>query len=211
MEGSIHMNTGTLVSFVIVDLLLVCTPGADWAYAIAAGLRDRSVLPAVVGLVTGYVGHTLLAVAGLTVLVARSPLLLTALTVLGSGYLLYLGWSVLARPIAPTADADPMARSPWRIAAKGAGVSGLNPKALLLYISVLPQFVDPDAGWRVAAQMGLFGTVHMIGCVVVYTSVGVSARTVLRTRPAVSRAVTRATGALMIAIGGSLLAERLIG
>ncbi|CAM5650162.1 hypothetical protein [Streptomyces antimycoticus] len=43
------------------DLLLVFTSGADWAYATAAGLRDRSVVPAVAGLTAGYAGYTLLA------------------------------------------------------------------------------------------------------------------------------------------------------
>ena len=37
-----------------MSFLLVLVPGADWAYAIAAGLRDRSVLPAVAGLLAGY-------------------------------------------------------------------------------------------------------------------------------------------------------------
>jgi threonine/homoserine/homoserine lactone efflux protein len=102
------MDTGRVAAFLAVDLLLVCTPGADWAYAITAGLRDRSVLPAVTGLVAGYAGHTLLAVAGLVVLVARSASLLTALTVLGAGYLIWLGWTVLARPASPVPT-----RTPW--------------------------------------------------------------------------------------------------
>ena len=42
-------------------------PGADWAYAIAAGLRDRSVLPAVAGLLTGYVALTAALAAGRTI------------------------------------------------------------------------------------------------------------------------------------------------
>ncbi|GAA3230142.1 hypothetical protein GCM10020256_43670 [Streptomyces thermocoprophilus] len=79
------MHSGTLLSFLAVDFLLVCVPGADWAYAIAAGLRGRSVTVAVAGLVAGYGLHTVLASAGLAVLVAGSPELLTALTVAGGG------------------------------------------------------------------------------------------------------------------------------
>lgn len=48
------MDTTTLAAFLAMDLLLVFTPGADWAFAITAGLRDRSVVPAVAGLVAGY-------------------------------------------------------------------------------------------------------------------------------------------------------------
>jgi threonine/homoserine/homoserine lactone efflux protein len=94
---------------------------------------------------------------------------------------------------------------------KGAGTSGLNPKALLLYFSLFPQFIDPAGGWPVATQTGLLGTLHMTACAVVYLAVGVLARTVLKTRPTAARAVTRVSGAMMIAIGGFLLAERLAG
>ena len=97
------MDSGTLISFLALDLLLVCVPGADWAYAISAGLRGGSVARAVAGLVSGYALHTVLAAAGLAVLVASRPALLTGLTVAGAGYLVWLGWSVLRRPGVPGA------------------------------------------------------------------------------------------------------------
>ena len=205
------MDTTTLAAFLAVDLLLVFTPGADWAYAIAAGLRDRSVVPAVAGLVAGYAGYTLLAVAGLVVIVASSATLLTVLTVAGAGYLVWLGWGVLRQPAALTASEETVGSSRSRIMLKGAGISGLNPKALLLYFSLFPQFIDPAGGWPVATQTGLFGTLHMAACAVVYLSVGVLARTVLSTRPSAALAVTRTSGAMMIAMGGFLLLEHLTG
>ncbi|MER6347365.1 LysE family translocator [Streptomyces sp. NPDC001595] len=205
------MDTTTVAAFLAVDLLLVFTPGADWAYAISAGLRDRSVVPAVAGLITGYAGYTLLAVAGLVAIVASSATVLTALTVAGAGYLVWLGWGVLNRPAVLGAAAGPMASSRGQIMLKGVGISGLNPKALLLYFSLFPQFIEPAASWPVAAQTGLLGTLHMTSCAVVYLAVGALARTVLRTRPSAARAVTRASGAMMIVIGGSLLVESLAG
>ncbi|MFJ4541352.1 LysE family translocator [Streptomyces tibetensis] len=208
------MDTTTLAAFLAVDLLLVFTPGADWAYAITAGLRDRSVVPAVAGLVAGYAGYTLLAVAGLVVIVASSGTLLTALTVAGAGYLVWLGWGVLRQPAALTAGAEEAGAegsSRTRVLLRGIGISGLNPKALLLYFSLFPQFIDPAGAWPVAGQTGLLGSLHMTACAVVYLTVGVLARTVLRTRPSAARAVTRVSGAMMIAIGGFLLVERLAG
>ncbi|MER8157937.1 hypothetical protein [Streptomyces sp. NPDC094472] len=74
-----------------------------------------------------------------------------------------------------------------------------------------PQFIHPSGGWPVAAQTGLLGTVHMTACAPVYLAVGVLARTVLRTRPSAARTVTRVSGVMMIAIGGLLLGERLVG
>ncbi|MGW0946529.1 LysE family translocator [Streptomyces sp. NPDC002623] len=205
------MDTTTVAAFLAVDLLLVFTPGADWAYAISAGLRDRSVVPAVAGLIAGYAGYTLLAVAGLVVLVASSATVLTALTVAGAAYLMWLGWGVLSRPAVLGAATEALAASRGQIMLKGAGISGLNPKALLLYFSLFPQFIDSASGWPVAAQTGLLGALHMTACAVVYLAVGVLARTVLKTRPSVARAVTRASGAMMIVIGGFLLVERLAG
>ncbi|MCX4831164.1 LysE family translocator [Streptomyces sp. NBC_01016] len=203
------MDTTTLAAFLAVDLLLVFTPGADWAYAIAAGLRDRSVVPAVAGLITGYVGYTLLAVAGLAVLVASSATLLTALTVAGAGYLVWLGCNVLRQPAVLSAGEEPVGASRRQVMLKGIGISGLNPKALLLYLSLFPQFIHPATGWPVAVQTGVLGTLHMTACAVVYLGVGVLARTVLKTRPSAARAVTRVSGVMMIAIGGFLLAEQL--
>lgn len=204
------MDAGTVAAFLAVDLLLVLTPGADWAYVIAAGLRSRSVLPAVAGLVAGYAGHTLLVVAGLAVLVATIPNLLTALTVLGAAYLVWLGGSVLARSTGLSADPTAGTPSAQRVALRGAGISGLNPKGLLLYLALLPQFVHHDAGWPVAAQTSLLGSVHMATCAAVYFAVGTLARTVLQVRPRAARAVTRTAGAMMIVVGGLLLLERLV-
>ncbi|MFI9058285.1 LysE family translocator [Streptomyces anulatus] len=205
------MDTTTPAAFLAVDLLLVFTPGADWAYAISAGLRGRTVVPAVTGLIAGHAVHALVAVAGLAVIVASSPAALTALTVAGAGYLLWLGWGVLRQPDVPTAEGGSTDASPVRVLLKWAGISGLNPKALLLYFSLFPQFIDHAAGWPAAAQTGLLSTVHLTACAVVYLAVGVLARTVLSSRPSAARAVTRVSGAMMIAIGGFLLVGRLAG
>jgi threonine/homoserine/homoserine lactone efflux protein len=204
------MAIGNVMAFWAVSFLLVLVPGADWAYAIAAGLRDRSVLPAVAGLLAGYVALTAVVAAGVAAVIARSPLMLAALTTLGAVYLLWLGVTTVARPSAPRAAAG-LSSAGWvRRAAKGAATSGINPKGLLLFLALLPQFISRGSGWPVAAQIALLGLVHTANCAVVYTSVGVTARRVLRTRPATAAAVTRCSGAAMIVIGVLLLTERLL-
>lgn len=205
------MNWGTLFSFLAVDLLLVCVPGADWAYVISAGLRGRSVGTAVGGLVSGYALHTALAAAGLAVLVAGSPALLTVLTAAGAAYLVWLGWGVLRRPGTPQAGNAPDAEAAGgtRVFLRGAAISGLNPKGLLLYLSVLPQFLAPGEGrLPVAAQTTVLGLLHMACCAAVYVTVGVLARRLLGARPAAARAVTRTSGAAMLGIGAFLLIQR---
>ncbi len=203
------MAIGTVIAFWAVSFLLVLVPGADWAYAIAAGLRGQSVLPAVAGLLAGYVALTAVVAAGVAALIVRWPLVLAVLTALGALYLLWLGLTTVARPSAPSAAAGESSQ-PWvRRAAKGAGISGLNPKALLLFLAVLPQFISRGAAWPSGAQIALLGLVHTANCGLVYTGVGTTARRVLRTRPATATAVTRCSGAAMIVIGALLLAERL--
>ncbi|MFF7448380.1 MULTISPECIES: LysE family transporter [unclassified Streptomyces] len=203
------MDLGLLFSFLAVDLLLVCVPGADWAYAISAGLRGGQVAAAVGGLVSGYALHTVLAAAGLAVLVAGSPALLTALTVAGAAYLVWLGWTVLRRPGVPGAG-ETVRTGGARVFLRGATISGLNPKGLLLYLSVMPQFLTTTgARLPVAAQTTALGLLHMAACAAVYLTVGRTARTVLGARPAAARAVTRTSGAAMLGIGAFLLVQRL--
>lgn len=205
------MAVDTVAAFWAVSFLLVLVPGADWAYAMASGLRDRTVLPAVGGLLAGYVLLTAVVAAGVAALVASSPLVLTTLTAVGAAYLVWLGVTTLARPSIPQAGEERTSQSWVRRAAKGAGISGLNPKALLLFLALLPQFTDPHARWPLAVQITLLGLVHTVSCAAVYAGVGTGARLVLRARPAAARAVTRVSGAAMVAIGVSLLAEKLIG
>ncbi|GAA1619221.1 LysE family translocator [Actinoplanes couchii] len=199
------MAVSTIAAFWAVSFLLVITPGADWAYAIAAGLRYRTVLPAVGGMLAGYLLVTAVVAAGVAALVARSPLVLTVLTMAGAAYLVWLGISTLMRPSTPQSGTAEAAESRLRQAVKGLGISGLNPKALLLFLALLPQFTRPTAGWPLAAQIGLLGLVHMASCAVIYTAVGTGARKVLRARPAAARAVTRFSGAAMMVIGVVLL------
>jgi threonine/homoserine/homoserine lactone efflux protein len=201
---------GVLAAFWLLSFLLVMVPGADWAYVIAVGLRDRSIVPAVSGVLFGYVVLTVVVAAGVATLVARSPAVLTGLTILGALYLLRLGIAAVLHPSVPEAG-DERADKPWtRRAARGAGISGLNPKALLLFLALLPQFTSQGSAWPFAAQIAVLGGVHTINCAIVYVTVGLAARTVLRARPTVAKAVTRCSGVAMIVIAALLLVERLV-
>ena len=162
------------------------------------------------GLLAGYAGLTAVVAVGVAGVIARSPLTLTVLTTFGAVYLLWLGINTVTRPPAPGAAADRASQSWVRRVTKGAGVSGLNPKALLLFLAFLPQFLTHSAAWPFAAQIALLGLVHTANCAVVYTSVGATAGRVLRARPAAATAVTRCSGVAMMAIGALLLAEHLL-
>jgi threonine/homoserine/homoserine lactone efflux protein len=89
---------------------------------------------------------------------------------------------------------------------RGMGVSALNPKGLLVFLALLPQFTSPRWSWPLAAQLGLLGLVFVVSCAAFYLVLGSAARRVLAARPAAARAVTRFSGAAMAVIGGLLLA-----
>ncbi|KAA9162697.1 LysE family translocator [Amycolatopsis acidicola] len=203
------MAFGAIAAFWGVSLLLVLTPGADWAYAIAAGLRYRSVVPSVGGLLLGHLAVTALVAAGVAALVNRTSWAMTVLTVGGAAYLVWLGVTTLRRPGAVTAgSAGPDSRA--RQVFKGAGTSGLNPKVFLLFLALLPQFTQPSGAWPLAAQIVVLGLVHTFSCAVVYTGVGAGARAVLQARPAAARVITRVSGVAMIVLGLLLLGESLL-
>lgn len=206
------MNDGLLLGFWGVTLLLIAVPGPDWAFILTSGVRDRVVLPAVAGLMLGYLGLSLLVAAGIGAVIARSALFLTVLTISGALYLTWLGISILRRPGALHADStDPanLTRSPTRRVLAGIGVSGLNPKGLLIFLAILPQFTDPRGLWPLPIQLAALGLVFVTTCGMFYTVVGFGARTILSAKPVVALLISRTSGIAMIVVGLLLVIERL--
>jgi threonine/homoserine/homoserine lactone efflux protein len=91
---------------------------------------------------------------------------------------------------------------------RGMGVSALNPKGLLVFLALLPQFTNPHGSWPLAGQLGLLGLVFVLSCGAFYLGLGSVARKILAARPAAARGVTRFSGAAMVVIGALLLAVR---
>jgi threonine/homoserine/homoserine lactone efflux protein len=218
------VDPNLLLAFWGVTFLLIVVPGPDWAFTLAAGVRDGVVLPAVTGLVLGYALLTVLVAVGVGALVARSPLVLTTLTVVGGCYLVYIGTSVLRRPGALHVDhgdapdttdsrrragtASPRPASTAAIVSRGVGVSGLNPKGLLIFVALLPQFTDPGGHWPVTVQLTALGLVFVVTCGAFYTVVGRSARAIVGARPGAARLIYRMSGAAMVLVGLLLFVER---
>ena len=203
---------GAVVAFWGISFLLVMTPGADWAYMITTGLQNRPVIPAASGLLSGYLALTVVVAAGVGTLVAASPVVLAVLTAAGAAYLIWLGAAGVAHPAQPAPAAVGTPRPSWcRQAVKGAGISGLNPKALLLFLALLPQFTRSASAWPLTAQIMFLGAVHILNCAVIYSGVGVGARVVLAARPSLARAVSRLSGTAMVAIGVLLVVHQFAG
>jgi threonine/homoserine/homoserine lactone efflux protein len=206
------MNPELFLAFVLVAAALACTPGVDWAYSIAAGLRQRSFVPAVAGLCGGYVLHTVLLVAGLAAVLAGAPGVLGWITLAGAGYLMWLGISTLRswRGASFTVRPDSDGQTRLRTFLQGMGTSGINPKGLLFYVALVPQFVSTEAPLPVPVQSGLLGMTFVLLAGLVYTAVALLSRTLLQSRPGAARAVTLASGVIMVALGVVLLGEQLL-
>jgi threonine/homoserine/homoserine lactone efflux protein len=214
------MNPQLFLAFIGVAAALACTPGVDWAFSITAGLKERSFAPAVAGLCGGYIVHTALLVAGLAAVITGLPGLLGWLTVAGAGYLLWLGVSTMrswrgASFGAQPADATDRAAqagpgNQFRVFLQGMGTSGINPKGLLFFVALVPQFVSPTATLSVPLQSGLLGLTFVLLVAVVYSCVALLARRLLHSRPGAARRVTLASGIIMVALGMVLLAEQLV-
>jgi threonine/homoserine/homoserine lactone efflux protein len=208
------VNPQLFLAFLAVACALACTPGVDWAYSITAGLKQRSFVPAVAGLCGGYVLHTVLLVGGLAALLTGVPGVLGWLTVAGAAYLLWLGVATLrswrgASFGGGTADV-PAPGNQFRTFLHGMGTSGINPKGLLFYVALVPQFVSPEASLPVPVQSGLLGLTFVALVAVVYSCVALLARKLLHSRPGAARKVTLASGVVMVALGVVLLSEQLL-
>lgn len=200
------MAVSSVLAFWGVAALLIAVPGPDWAYAINAGLGGR-VVPAASGIVLGYLVMTAVVAVGLGVLIASTPAALTVLTVAGGLYLAWLGARTWRHPAVLTSSQGGSSSSRRSALLHGMVVSGLNPKGLLIFVALLPQFSDPQARWPVPVQLATLGMAFTATCAVVYLCVGAAAHALLRARPTVSRVVSRVSAASMVVIGAALLLD----
>lgn len=199
-------------------MLMVLVPGPDWAYILGAGLRDRTIVPALGGILVGYVAVVAAVAIGVGAVVAAVPWVLVVLTLVAAAYLAYLGTRVLRHPPVVVAGAGAAAGEggaagatdarPWRRFAQGTGVSGLNPKGLLVLVVLLPQFTDRAGAWPLQVQLAVLGLVFVASCALVYSVVGMGAKAVLRSRPSAMQVVSRVSGAAMVVLAGVLVVEQ---
>ena len=142
-------DTGHLFAFALVALGLVLTPGPNMIYLVSRSVcQGRAAgLVSLGGVGIGFLVYMLCAAGGITALLFTVPLAYDALRIAGALYLLYLAWQALKpggrspfqlRELAPD--------SPRRLFAMGLLTNLLNPKAAMLYLSLLPQFIEPGHG-----------------------------------------------------------------
>jgi len=138
-----------LLTFALVALGMVLTPGPNMIYLISRSIcQGRNAgLVSLAGIATGFVFYMLCAAFGITALLMAVPFAYDALRFGGAIYLLYLAWQAV-RPggRAPFQVRELPVDSPRKLYTMGLLTSLLNPKVAVLYLSLLPQFIEPAHG-----------------------------------------------------------------
>lgn len=153
-------------------LLFLIPPGPDMAYVLAVGLESgrRSAVTAILGIGTGMSVYAAAVVIGVGRVAQAYPLLLDAVKVLGAVYLLWLAYVTIRDARRSGRGRDVSTARPF---VRGVLVSLTNPKVILFFLAVLPQFVG--GAQNVGLQLAMLGGVNVVTEVVLYGSIGVLA------------------------------------
>lgn len=165
-----------LLGFSLIALGMVLTPGPNMIYLVSRSIcQGRAAgLVSLGGIAVGLMVYLVCAALGITALMMAVPHAYDTLRICGALYLLYLAWQAL-RPggRSPFELRDLQRDSPRRLFSMGLLTALLNPKIAVLYLSLLPQFVQPAGHGSVMAQSLLLGSLQIA------TSVSVNALIVL--------------------------------
>jgi threonine/homoserine/homoserine lactone efflux protein len=196
------------LTFAVVAVCVSLVPGPAVIAVVSSALRGgfRSSLAANAGVLVGDAAFVAAAAAGLGALLVASHPLFVAVKWLGIAYLAYLGVrALLDRGSGYAFDAPGRQRRAFRL---GLTTQLANPKVILFFGALLPQFVD--ASRPAAPQFVLLGATFIASDALVFAVYGAlahRARTLLRT-PRAARVTSRVTGAVMIGAAARLAAER---
>jgi threonine/homoserine/homoserine lactone efflux protein len=183
-----------VIAFLIVALVVIVSPGPDFALTVRNTLRGGGVATAF-GVVTGQIVWALATAAGVAALLVASHPAFVALRLFGAAYLVWLGLTALLSRSSHVRA--PRRGSPYR---QGLLSNLGNPKMPVFFTSLLPQF---GSSFLALAVHGLV----FAGLTLVWLLVVTRAGAVLR-MPAVRRAVDVVTGVVLVAFGLRLATER---
>jgi threonine/homoserine/homoserine lactone efflux protein len=208
------MDWTTYGAFLAFAVLLVLIPGPDFAVVTAntlSGGRRRGLWSAA-GVASSNAVQGIAAAAGLGALIVGAQPVFQAIKWAGVCYLAYLGVQAIRSAIAGRYDLD---AGGAKEQGAGAAVSGwrqgflsniTNPKVLIFYLSVLPQFLAPGAGLTVLLVLALSHALLSLGYLVVLT-VGLHRLRRVLSRRRVRRALDAATGVAFFGFGARLATE----
>jgi homoserine/homoserine lactone efflux protein len=202
----------TLGAFALTAAAIVVSPGPDTLVILRSALASgaRAGFAAVAGVQVGLLLHTALAAVGITALVASSPALFAAVAVAGAAYLGWLGWQGLSATGRLTLAAGGTAHSPAVCLRQAMVTNVLNPKVIVLFLALYPNFINIGQG-RVTAQLAVLSTA-LIAINVTWQATLVWFAARARRWLSNARAqvwIGRTTGAILIAFAIAMLIEHL--
>ncbi len=201
------------LAFLATAVVLTATPGPDNLMVLSMGMSRgrRAGIAFGLGCALGCLSHTLLAVIGVSALVAASPVAFTLLKVAGGAYLVWMGVQAWRHAGAVRVNGDAGDTTPLRqLFAKGLIANAINPKVVLFFLSFLPQFVVASQG-QVEWQLGLLGLLFTAQAVVLFGLLGWFSGSVgawLNRRPSVGLWLDRLAGTVFIGLGVRMMASR---
>ncbi|WP_420410682.1 LysE family translocator [Roseibium sp.] len=156
------IDATTLVTYSLIVLGFVFIPGPATLLTIAGATTSGSKVGIATGagIAAGDIVHTLLAVFGLSAIIAASALLFSIIKYLGAAYLIYLGIKAITSKSASSFEGDVMTVSTSAAFRQALYSELLNPKTALFFLAFLPQFVQPENGF-VLIQLTILGLVFV--------------------------------------------------
>jgi threonine/homoserine/homoserine lactone efflux protein len=196
------MSWETWLAFCLTETFLCLTPGPAVLFVVSIALArgTRPGLAATLGILAGNTFYFVLSALGVAAVVVASPAVFMALKWAGAAYLIWLGLRMLvAKPIAVTIESKPAHDAFVR----GFVVQTANPKTLLFFTALLPQFLDTNA--EIATQVAILAVSSVVielAVLALYVLAAVKTRQLAAAR--IATPLERIGGAVLVAAGARL-------
>ena len=205
------MTLDSWILFCVTEAILCFTPGPAVLLVVSQSLSSgaRAGLRASLGILAANTFYFVLSGTGIGAILMTSWELFTVIKWIGAGYLIWIGLTMIFSRSGTVADRSHSAtRRPHDPFMHGLITQGANPKAIVFFTALLPQFIDPRG--PVAAQVAILAVSSIVielGVLAIYVAACHSARGVVR-RPRVAAALDRVAGLLLVGAGAGLAAMR---
>jgi threonine/homoserine/homoserine lactone efflux protein len=198
-----------LLAFALAALLLIAVPGPSVLFVIGRtlALGRKGGLLSVIGNAAGELVQIAAVALGVGVVLAQSVALFSVVKFAGAAYLIYLGIQAIRhRGKGPTATDPTRPASTFRVLREGFIVGATNPKSIVFFVAVLPQFVDYRSG-GIPLQLATLGALFLLIALASdsgWALIAGTARRWFASSPRRIAALGTTGGLMMIGLGGTL-------
>ena len=211
-EAALLLDPEQAIGFLGAAVLLTLAPGPDNLMVLSIGAARGRLRGMAFGLgcALGCLSHTVLAALGVSALIKASPVAFTALRLAGGAYLVWIGWQALRSRGGATSSGKALDDAPWALFRRGLIANAINPKVIMFFLALLPQFVVPahgGTGWQIAQ----LGTLFTLQAAVLFGLLGYFAGAIGQWLAKHGKAglwLDRLAGGVLVALGLRLIVSR---